>query len=86
MTPGFTPETLGSAVVSAIEKEAKAMNLGLLILRLIVGFLFVGHGAQKLFGIWGGHGLAQPAPGASPCRRSWRRPARNSTAATGACT
>ena len=37
------------------------MNLGLLILRLIVGFLFVGHGAQKLFGIWGGHGLAGTA-------------------------
>jgi putative oxidoreductase len=33
------------------------LNLGLLILRLVVGLLFVGHGAQKLFGIWGGYGL-----------------------------
>lgn len=37
------------------------MHLGLLILRLVVGLLFVGHGAQKLFGIWGGHGLAGTA-------------------------
>src|SRR5436305_5776343 len=37
------------------------MSLGLLILRVVVGLLFVGRGAQKLFGIWGGHGLAGTA-------------------------
>src|SRR5438067_3494420 len=33
------------------------MNLGLLILRVVVRGLIVGHGTQKLFGWFGGHGL-----------------------------
>jgi putative oxidoreductase len=33
------------------------MELGLLALRVVVGLLFVGHGSQKLFGAFGGHGI-----------------------------
>jgi putative oxidoreductase len=33
------------------------MDLALLVVRVVVGVLFMGHGAQKLFGMFGGHGL-----------------------------
>ncbi|MBB3114531.1 putative oxidoreductase [Paenibacillus phyllosphaerae] len=33
------------------------MDLGLLIIRLVVGLLFAGHAAQKLFGWFGGYGI-----------------------------
>jgi putative oxidoreductase len=33
------------------------MNIALLVLHGLVGLLFVGHGAQKLFGVFGGHGI-----------------------------
>ncbi|MFL5822385.1 MAG: DoxX family protein [Solirubrobacteraceae bacterium] len=33
------------------------MKLGLMALRGVIGALFVGHGTQKLFGWFGGHGL-----------------------------
>ena len=32
------------------------MDIGLLILRVVVGALFFGHGTQKLFGWFDGHG------------------------------
>jgi putative oxidoreductase len=34
------------------------MDVGLLLIRAVLGVLFVGHGSQKLFGWFGGHGLA----------------------------
>lgn len=34
------------------------MDVGLLVLRLVVGLLLFGHGSQKLFGWFGGGGLA----------------------------
>src|SRR4051794_23830299 len=34
------------------------MDVALLVLRVVVGALFAGHGLQKLLGWFGGHGLA----------------------------
>jgi putative oxidoreductase len=37
------------------------MTVGLLIIRVVLGLLLVGHGAQKLLGWFGGHGLSGTA-------------------------
>jgi putative oxidoreductase len=39
------------------------LKIGRLLLRLVVGGLFIGHGTQKLFGWFGGHGLDATAQG-----------------------
>jgi putative oxidoreductase len=33
------------------------MDFGLLVIRLVLGLTLAAHGAQKLFGVFGGHGL-----------------------------
>lgn len=38
-----------------------SMDFGLLLLRLAIGLTMAAHGAQKLFGVFGGHGLAGTA-------------------------
>ncbi|MGW4564824.1 DoxX family membrane protein [Streptomyces sp. NPDC004561] len=40
-----------------------AADWGLLLLRLTFGLLMAAHGAQKLFGLFGGHGLTETAKG-----------------------
>ncbi len=41
-----------------IAPDAAAASTGLVIARVFLGFLMAAHGAQKLFGWFGGHGLA----------------------------
>ncbi|MFI8951980.1 DoxX family protein [Streptomyces sp. NPDC053750] len=43
--------------------RASASDWGLLLLRLTFGLLMAGHGAQKLFGLFGGGGLAATGKG-----------------------
>ena len=38
--------------------DVQMAGFGLLLLRVVLGLILIGHGAQKLFGWFGGHGLA----------------------------
>src|SRR3990170_1012715 len=62
--PGGTPLTAPARTyaetdrtatrTTAVDRDALTRDLGLLALRLTAGLLMAGHGAQKLFGWWGG--------------------------------
>ena len=46
-------------------QDRPAVDIALLVVRVVVGIIFAAHGAQKLFGAFGGPGLAatvQPPP------------------------
>src|SRR5207247_2431622 len=47
-------------------KEMERMSIGLLVLRVVVGLLLVGHGTQKLFSWFGGGGLDVTARSVEP--------------------
>jgi putative oxidoreductase len=57
------------------------MKVGRLLLRLVVGGLFVGHGTQKLFGWFGGYGLDATA---QAFEKMGMRPGRRNAIAAGA--
>jgi putative oxidoreductase len=57
------------------------MKIGRLLLRLVVGGLFVGHGTQKLFGWFGGYGLDATA---EAFEKMGMRPGRRNALAAGA--
>jgi len=41
-----------------VPQDRLAVDVSLLLVRIIVGVIFAAHGAQKLFGVWDGPGLA----------------------------
>lgn len=62
LAPGAYGATAAPTEVGVIDPDRRddrrgTQDLGLLLLRVAVGVLLIGHGLQKVFGWWGGPGL-----------------------------
>ena len=44
-------------VIREIFKYPEAQSIALFLVRITLGYIFMAHGAQKVFGVFGGHGL-----------------------------
>jgi putative oxidoreductase len=55
---GAEPIEIESGVADGQVRDRRGtQDLGLLVLRVVVGALLIGHGLQKAFGLWGGPGF-----------------------------
>jgi putative oxidoreductase len=77
---GSGPAVVGVIVASRERRKELTMNTGRLLLRLVVGGYFIGHGTQKLFGWFGGGGLNATA---SSFERLGLRPGKRNAIAAG---
>jgi hypothetical protein len=59
MTPPIQPQPISDVIQQRRRVWPLNVNQALLILRLVVGLLFVGHANQKLFGLFGGTGMTE---------------------------
>jgi putative oxidoreductase len=50
----------------SVPQDRSAVDIALLTVRVAVGIILVAHGAQKLFGAFGGQGLAATVAGLGP--------------------
>lgn len=57
---------MGTAATHAEADTTTAADWGLMALRLALGIVFMAHGSQKLFGAFGGHGLAATVAAMGP--------------------
>ncbi|MFE0192760.1 DoxX family protein [Streptomyces sp. NPDC059008] len=57
------PRTDNGSKPNGLRAPPLAADAGLLLLRLSVGLIMAGHGAQKLFGLFGGDGLTATGKG-----------------------